>query len=119
MRAATRRTSGPYLRKPRAMCLYLSGKHDHAVQMDARESVVEMSDEQRNEVTCDGASVGRWFLDIEPRLRPGQASEDRRIMATCRKQHKTMPDRVLKAQALPDMKERAERVEDAPDREKP
>jgi hypothetical protein len=52
-------------------------------------------------------------------LCPEQASEDRRIMATRRKQHKTMPDRVLKAQALPDMKERAERVEDAPDREKP
>ena len=40
-------------------------------------------------------------------------------MATCREQHKKMPDRVLKAQALPDMKERAERVEGAPDREKP
>src|SRR5262249_19129674 len=51
--------------------------------------------------------------------RPEQASEDRRIMATCREQNKTMPDRVLKAQALPHMKERAERVEDAPDREKP
>jgi hypothetical protein len=34
-------------------------------------------------------------------------------MATCRQQHKTMPDRVLKAQALPGMKQRAERVEDA------
>jgi hypothetical protein len=71
-------------------------------------------------VTCDGASVGRWFLDIESRnLRPGQASEDRRIMATCREQHKNMPDRVVKAQALPDMKERTKRVENAPDREKP
>src|SRR5262245_30410752 len=30
----------------------------------------------------------------------GQASEDRRIMATCAEQHKTMPDRVVKAQAL-------------------
>ena len=37
-----RRTSGPYLRKPRAICLYLSGKHDRAVQMDTRESVVEL-----------------------------------------------------------------------------
>jgi hypothetical protein len=27
-------------------------------------------------------------------------------MATCREQHKTMPDRVVKAQALSDMKER-------------
>jgi hypothetical protein len=53
------------------------------------------------------------------RLRPGQASEDRRIMATCREQHKTMPDRVVKAQTLPDMKERTKRVENAPDREKP
>src|SRR5262249_41581420 len=36
MRAAERRTSGPYLPKPRAICLYLSGRHDHAVQMDPR-----------------------------------------------------------------------------------
>jgi hypothetical protein len=56
---------------------------------------------------------------VEGRLCPGQASEDRRIMATCREQHKTMPDRVVKAQALPDMKERTKRVENAPDREKP
>jgi len=35
--------------------------------MDARESVVEMSDEQQNELTCDGARVGRWFFDIESR----------------------------------------------------
>ena len=40
-------------------------------------------------------------------------------MATRREQDKTMPDRVVKAQALPDMKGRAERVENAPDREKP
>jgi hypothetical protein len=53
------------------------------------------------------------------RLCPWQASEDRRIMATCCEQHKRMPDRVVKAQALPGMKERAERVENAPDREKP
>src|SRR6266568_219901 len=39
MRAAECRTSGPYLRKPRAICLYLSGRYDHAVQMDTRESV--------------------------------------------------------------------------------
>ena len=66
MRAAERRPPGSYLRNPRAICLYLS-KHDHAVQMDARESVVEMSDEQQNELTCDGARVGRWFFDIESR----------------------------------------------------
>src|SRR5215469_7798690 len=42
MRAAERRTSGPYLRKPRAICLYLSRKHDHAVQMDTWESAVEI-----------------------------------------------------------------------------
>jgi len=29
-------------------------------------------------------------------------------MATCREQHKTMPDRVVKAQALSDMKERTQ-----------
>jgi hypothetical protein len=40
-------------------------------------------------------------------------------MATCREQYKTMPDRVMKVQAPPDMKERAKRVENAPDREKP
>jgi hypothetical protein len=42
MRAAECRTSGPYLRKPRAICLYLSRRHDHAVQMDTRESAVEI-----------------------------------------------------------------------------
>src|SRR5262249_1890840 len=42
MRAGERRTSGPYLRKPRAICLYLSRRHDHAVQMDTRESAVEI-----------------------------------------------------------------------------
>jgi len=40
-------------------------------------------------------------------------------MATCREQHKTMPDRVVKAQVLPDMKESTKRVENAPNREKP
>ena len=40
-------------------------------------------------------------------------------MATCREQHKTVPDRVVKAQAPPDMEDRAERVENASDREKP
>jgi hypothetical protein len=42
------------------------------------------------------------------RLYPWQASQYRRIMATRREQHKAMPDRVMKAQALPDMKERAD-----------
>src|SRR5215831_6727608 len=37
MRAAGCRTSGPYLRKPRVIYLYLSRRHDHAVQMDTRE----------------------------------------------------------------------------------
>src|SRR6516162_7841960 len=63
--------------------------------------------------------IGSWSEHAEGRLCPGQASEDRRIMATCREQYKTMPDRVVKAQALPDMKERTKRVENAPDREKP
>jgi len=69
--------------------------------------------------TYDGARVGRWHRVAEGRLCAGQASEDRRIMATCREQHKTMPDRVVKAQVLPDMKERTKRVENAPNREKP
>src|SRR5262245_1144147 len=43
MRAAERRTSGPYLRKPWAICLYLTGRHDHTVQMDPRESAVEIT----------------------------------------------------------------------------
>jgi hypothetical protein len=29
-------------------------------------------------------------------------------MATCGDQHETVPDRIVKAQALPDMKERAD-----------
>jgi hypothetical protein len=33
----------PHLRKPRAICLYLSGRHDHALQVDTRESVVEIA----------------------------------------------------------------------------
>jgi ABC-type uncharacterized transport system substrate-binding protein len=36
-----------------------------------------------------------------------QASEDRRIMATCGDQHETVPDCIVKAQAPPDMKDRA------------
>ena len=50
---------------------------------------------------------------------PRQAGEDRRIMATCRDQHKAVPDRVVKAQALQKVKERAERVENASYCEKP
>jgi hypothetical protein len=37
-----------------------------------------------------------------------EAGEDRRIMATCGDQHETVPDRIVEAQALPDMKERAD-----------
>jgi len=40
-------------------------------------------------------------------------------MATRREQHKAMPDCIVKAQALPDMKERADRIENAADCEKP
>jgi hypothetical protein len=47
MRAAECRTSGPYLRKPRAVSLYLSRKHDHAVQMDTRESTVKIVPQMR------------------------------------------------------------------------
>jgi hypothetical protein len=53
------------------------------------------------------------------RLYREQAGEHSGIMATCREQDKTMPDRVVKAQALPKMKERAERVENTPARKKP
>ena len=63
-----------------------------------------------------GIDIGK---NLKDRLYPEQASEDSRIMATCREQDKTMPDRVVKAQALPKMKERAERVENTPDRKKP
>src|SRR5262249_44123686 len=41
MRAAECRAPGSYLRNPRAICVYLSAGHDHAVQMDTRESAVE------------------------------------------------------------------------------
>jgi hypothetical protein len=40
-------SAGRYLRKPRAICLYLSGRYDHAVQMDTRESVVEIIPQMR------------------------------------------------------------------------
>jgi len=40
-------------------------------------------------------------------------------MATCREQHEAVPDRVVKAEALQEMKDRAERVQDAPNREQP
>jgi hypothetical protein len=40
-------------------------------------------------------------------------------MATCREQHEAVPDRIVKAEALQEMKDRAERVQDAPDREQP
>jgi len=43
----------------------------------------------------------------------------RRILATCREEHEAVPDRVVKAEALQEMKDRAERVQDAPDREQP
>src|SRR3982074_3325303 len=48
-----------------------------------------------------------------------QAGEDRLIMATCREQHEAVPDRVVKAEALQEMKDRAERVQNAPDRTQP
>jgi len=63
------------------------------------------------------AKTPGWRADQA--LRPCQTSKDRRIMATRCEQHKTMPDRVVKAQAPPDMKQRAKRVEDAANREQP
>src|SRR5258708_36808107 len=42
MRPAPRRRSGPCLRKPRAIRLHLSARHDRALQMDAQASVIEM-----------------------------------------------------------------------------
>jgi hypothetical protein len=51
-------------------------------------------------------------------LFPRQANENSRIMATCTEQDETVPDRGVIAQALPDVKERAERVENAPNRQK-
>src|SRR5262249_7277989 len=62
MRAAERRPPGSYLRNPRAICLYLSGKHDHAVQMDARESVVEVSDEQQTNSLATVQASADGFL---------------------------------------------------------
>jgi len=51
-------------------------------------------------------ALGRPFSQ-RSRLCPKQASKDRRIMATCGDQHETVPDRIVKAQAPTDMKERA------------
>src|SRR5262249_8645605 len=42
MRTAECRAPGSYLRKPRAIYVYLSPGHDHAIQMDTRESVVQI-----------------------------------------------------------------------------
>src|SRR6516164_7757408 len=42
MRTADCRAPGSYLRKPRAIYVYLSPGHDHAMQMDTRESVVQI-----------------------------------------------------------------------------
>jgi len=42
MRSAECRPPGSYLRNPRAICVYLSAGYDHAVQMDTRESVVQI-----------------------------------------------------------------------------
>src|SRR5262249_52088006 len=56
MRAADCRKSGPYLRKPRAICLYLSRRHDHSVQMDTRESAVEIIRAVRLTPKCAGLS---------------------------------------------------------------
>jgi hypothetical protein len=53
------------------------------------------------------------------RLCPRPASEDRPIMATRREQDKAVPNSVVKSQALPDVKDRAERIENASYCEKP
>jgi hypothetical protein len=37
-----------------------------------------------------------------------EGKQNRRIMASCGDQHKTVPDRIVKAQAPPDVKERAD-----------
>jgi hypothetical protein len=58
------------------------------------------------------------ICDID-RLCPRPTSEDRQIMATRREQDKTVPDCVVKSQALPDVKDRAERIENASYCEKP
>jgi hypothetical protein len=72
MRAAERRTSGPYLRKPRAICLYLSSRHDHAMQMDTQESVVEIRRERFafSRLASDRCSVARAFRATGPFLKP-------------------------------------------------
>src|SRR5947208_17067979 len=43
MCAAARRRSGPRLRKAWTIRLHLSARHDFALQMDARESVIEIT----------------------------------------------------------------------------
>jgi hypothetical protein len=46
------------------------------------------------------------------------AGRQDRQYGNLREQHKTMPDRVVKAQALPEMKKACRAVQNAPDREK-
>jgi hypothetical protein len=60
--------------------------------------------QQQNKILRCGTTI---FPAFGCRLCPWQAREQRRIMATCGDQHETVPDRIVKAQALPDMKERA------------
>src|SRR5690348_16615474 len=79
MRTAECRTSGPYLHKPRAICLYLSRRHDHAVQVDTRESVVEIIPRPRS--PPKGLDCGRGRLRTMAKLIPflGAAHEGRKL----------------------------------------
>jgi hypothetical protein len=73
------RASGPHLRKPRAICLHLSGRHDHAVQVDTRESVVEIIPARAHPLM--GLNCGRRRLRRKANLIPflGAAHEGRKL----------------------------------------
>ena len=57
---------------------------------------LRLSSLQRRERRIDSFSTSAFGRVAEGRLCPGQASKDRRIMATGREQDKTMPDHVVK-----------------------
>ena len=58
---------------------------------------LRLSSLQRRERRIDSFSTSAFGRVAEGRLCPGQASEDRRIMATRREQDKTISDHVVKS----------------------
>jgi hypothetical protein len=71
-----------------------------------------MSAKFNYEIAVIGIDIGKNSFHVVGLDRRGaivlRQKWSRRIMATCGDQHETVPDRVVEAQALPDMKERAD-----------